>query len=176
MSSCQLSNEKILKISDVLKNLGELEFNEDMYDDKKTSRSNWQKFAYAISRNEDFFISLTKAMKKLLNPSKKYMEYNTKRLELAQKYADLDKDGKPIIFNNNYVINTRRNEFESQIEKIKDEYKECIEEQEKRENSLDEILEREEEVQIYQIKSTYLPLTLTASQLNALQTLIDGEI
>jgi hypothetical protein len=176
MESIKLTNEKVLKMSNELGVLGSLEFNEKMYSDEKTSRGYWQKFVYAISRNSDMFDSVAKAIKKVLDPSKEYKEYNVKRSEVAQKWANIDASGKPVTDGMTYVITKNRKEFDEEMKVLQDKYKVAIESYEKLNDSIVEILEKEEEVQYYKIKSEWVPMTLTSNQLKALLSLIEGEI
>jgi hypothetical protein len=175
METIKLTNEKVMGIVTILDALNVLEFDEKMYADEKTSRSYWQKFAYAISRNTDAFSSSIKSIKKVLDPSKEYIEYDKKRFELAQKYADLDKDGKPIINGNSYVVRQNRDKFDREIEILTKEFKTAIDNQKKLSDNMPQFLETEEEVSCYKIKSEWVPLTLNAQQLRALLPLIDGE-
>jgi len=176
METIKLTNEKVMEIATVLDALNILNFDEKMYSDEKISRTYWQKFAYAISRNTDMFGSVIKAIKKVLDPSKEYIEYDKKRFELAQKYADLDKDGKPVINSNSYVVRINRDKFDKEIEILTKEYKTAIDNQKKLSDNMPQFLETEEEVSYYKIKSEWVPLTLNAQQLRALLPLIDGEI
>jgi hypothetical protein len=176
METIKLTNEKVMEIATVLDVLNVLNFDEKMYSDEKTSRTYWQKFVYAISRNTDSFGIVIKAIKKVLDPSKEYIEYDRKRYELAQKYADLDKDGKPVINGNSYIVRQNRDKFDREIDVLLKEYKTAIDNQNKLKDNMPQFLETEEEISCYKIKSEWVPLTLNAQQLRALLPLIDGEI
>ncbi|MDD5651687.1 MAG: hypothetical protein PHF86_14930 [Candidatus Nanoarchaeia archaeon] len=176
METIKLTNDKVMEVATVLDALNVLNFDEKMYSDEKTSRTYWQKFVYAISRNTDSFGIVIKAIKKVLDPSKEYIEYDKKRFELAQKYADLDKDGKPVINGNSYIVRQNRDKFDREIDVLLKEYKTPIDNQNKLKDNMPQFLETEEEISCYKIKSEWVPLTLNAQQLRALLPLIDGEI
>lgn len=176
METTTLTNEKILKIAETLKVLGDLEFDEKMYENEKESRKNWQKFAYAVSRNEDKFASLAKAIRKALEPSKEFKDYNQKRLDLNKEYADRDEKGDPKIFRGEYLVTENRNGYDVALAKLKDEYDEVLKKREDFIDGIDEFMSKEEEVEFYEIQKAYLPLTLKPSELSAMFPLMDEEV
>jgi hypothetical protein len=175
MNKIQLTNEQVLKSNEVLKELNTLEFDEQMYEDSKTSRSKWQKFAYAISINEGHFEKYAKAIKKAIEPPKKFMEYENKRTEIVQEMADKDSEGKPIISGRTYVITKQKSEFDKKISDLREEYKEAIDEQKKIEEGLNELMERVEEVEVYSMKQEWLPLTLKGYQIGGLRGIVEED-
>lgn len=175
METKQLTNQKIANVWNTIEQIGKLEYNSNMYEDEKISRSSWQKFAYAIARNSDLFEPIFKAIQKVAEPSKEYKEYDVKRFELSQKFADLDSAGQPVVKNNSYVVTKKLEEFQKEIVALRLEYKKVIEDYDNINTTLNELLDKEEEIKYYKIDSKWIPLTLTSQQLKALLPIVEGE-
>lgn len=163
---------KVIKINETLKQIDQMEFNEEMYESRDVARKLWQKFVYATSRIQDFVEREFKSISKVITPSDNYRKYERERSELAMKYANTDKDGNPVILGKEYVIKKDRDIFDKEIAKLKKKYKDAVDERKKQVESIEDFLEEETEFESYGIKFEYLPMTLNKNQMNSLMEFI----
>jgi translation elongation factor EF-G len=87
------------------------------------------KFSHALSKNKARLESEIKHIQKGLIPSKEYESYEKKRLELCTKFSKKDKKNNPIIEKDTFAIDDRE-KFDIELEKLKDEYKNLLEDRE----------------------------------------------
>src|SRR3990167_6028114 len=124
------------------------------------SRHSGVKFAYSVARNLNKIESEINLLLSTIKPSKKYLEYDKKRVELCQKYAN-QKDGKREFVNDNYVIKDKKN-FEKDHENLKKECRIAIDEQVKKlEEYNDVLLEEKSDFEPYFINKEDLPQEIT---------------
>ena len=79
----------------------------DLYGALKSmeSRKYNVKFSYFLAKNKVVIKDEYKILEEAGKPSEKFTEYDTKRAQLAHKYADRNEnDGQPKVENNNFVI------------------------------------------------------------------------
>lgn len=111
--------------------------------------------------------------------SAEYNEYNTKRVNLASEYAKVDDDGKPVIVRdaagtNSFAIDDQK-AFSKALERLKSEYREAIETQEKRSEELLSFLKDEREVSLSKLTFDDLIESITANQLKSISFMINDD-
>jgi len=131
------------------------------------------KFAYAISKNKKMLKDEIESLQEIIKPSKEIEEYERKRINLCEKYAEKDKNNKPIIEDNRYkFINDDKDKFEKDIKILMDENKELLEKQNKKNEEYLKLLEEDIEINLYKINKSDIPEKITPRQLDYIIDLI----
>ena len=119
------------------------------------------KFSYFISKNKNIIKNEIEILTELSKPKQEFIEYDNKRATLAYELSDKNSAGKPIIENNSYVVTNNKEEFDSQLQILKEEYKTAIEEQIKAQKEFQAILQEDYDFDGYGIKISDLPNMIT---------------
>lgn len=132
------------------------------------------KFAYSVLKNKKLVEDEIALIQKSVEMSPEYQEYERNRIELCEKYADKDKDGKSVVVNGAYQIENKT-EFNVEVEKIKNENLKFIEERVKQVNDYEVLLQEESDVaeKLSKVKEEYLPSDITANQLQSIIEMIE---
>ncbi len=127
------------------------------------------KFNYALIKNLNLLRPVVEAMDKVKTDSKPYMEYQTKRVELAKKYSKKNEDGSPVMENNSFTIENIK-EFTEEHAKLAEEYKDQLKE-------IDDLYKQEELVLGFPhtIKLELVPESIKTTELNSIYDIIEGE-
>jgi hypothetical protein len=136
------------------------------------------KFSYFIAKNKVAIKNEFDALEIARKPDPKYIEYDTKRAELAHKMADRDEKGQAMIVNNSFVIIEKVDEFKTELDKLKKEYSEAIQTQEKNLKDFEDLLNEEIEFRGPKIDLKDIPQTIEPSVLEVLITsnlIIEGD-
>lgn len=139
------------------------------------------KFSYAVARNlrvlKDEIEAFNQAQR--IELQEKIVEYDRKRVELVNKYASRDLNGK--ILSNEatgeaYMMNYTA--FQEELKPLKDDYADAIKQREEKALEIDKLLEEEVEIEkdFYRIRAEIVPDGLTPVELFHLMPLIEGEI
>jgi len=116
------------------------------------------KFSYWLAKNRKRIQPEVEALEEAIEPSKSYREYDTERARVAKFYADKDETGKPIIQNASYVVIKQLDEFNNELNLLKERYKDDIEKREKQIEEYNRLLEEDvEEFDGFKISLEDLP-------------------
>ena len=96
-----------------------------------------QKFAYALAYNQQQLMAAYKGIQAEEKQDKKYLKYESARIELAEQHAEENTRGKSVIRNGQYVFKDQ-NAFDSDHRDLRKKHKAAIEDREER---LAEVLE-----------------------------------
>jgi len=106
----------------------------------------------------------------------KIQEFNTKRIDLCHDHAKIDDKGNPIIIRVNdvdqYDIKDKP-AFESDLKKLREEYKDIFNEQKELYTQLAELLNEEIEVEIIKVSVQDLPKDLSLLDLEKIKDLLE---
>jgi hypothetical protein len=138
------------------------------------------KFAYAVLKNKKAIGKELEILEELKKSSefaillKKEQEFQKKRLELCNKYAKKDKDGKPEIKDDEFVMENK-DEWSKIFDdlKKKENYDEIEKEIKKKQKEFNSLLEEEVEIESHKIKQIDLPNEITANQLEKIELIIE---
>lgn len=130
------------------------------------------KFAYAVFRNINNLKPVVESLSKAsLKP--KNDEYEKKRLELCEFYADKDENGKPVIKNNTFQIKELNlKAFGEELNKAADETG-FTDQVKKFKEELDILLNRYAEFTVFTILSDDLPQGITAEVLDGIKWMVE---
>lgn len=116
---------------------------------------------YALAKNVEHLESSVKEFLKSIKQSKEFNEFTYKRIELAKKYADKDSTGKAIIIktgegtpaiNETFQIIAWEAIFNEEVSKLKEQYKDTIDDYEKKHS--EEYYNEEQEIELHNIRVT----------------------
>jgi antirestriction protein len=129
------------------------------------------KFAYILSKNKAVIEPELNAVREASKVADNFNEFEKERIELNEKYAVKDKDGKPVIKEENYQISDKV-AFDKELNKLKEKHKEAIEERENQVKEVDELQKEEIELELREIPLDIVPQDITVSQMDSLSLLI----
>ena len=118
------------------------------------------KFSYFVAKNRLNIKNEIEAINETQEASEAFKVYDKERSTLAEKYADKDDKGKPIIRENQYIITAEKEKFEKDLEELKIRYKKVVEEREEQLSKLKEFLNEEVNFEGFQIELDNLPMDL----------------
>lgn len=130
-----------------------------------------KKFSYALARNLQVLKPILEPIEDMKKPSEKERAYEIKRMKLCQECARKDDKGNSVMINNNFDI-LDQSKFDSELNKLKKEYEETIDEGKKRGEELTELLKKEEEITFYMIDYEEVPDTISSGFLSSILDLI----
>jgi len=115
------------------------------------------KFSYWLAKNRKRIQPEIESLEEVIESSRRYKEYDMERVRIAKFYADKDENGKPIIQNSSYVVIEKLNEFNSELDILKEKYKDEVEKRDKQIEEYNNLLEEEIEFEGFKIKLEDLP-------------------
>ena len=121
------------------------------------------RFTYAVARNLAELKVEIEALQKSVEPSKQYLEYDEKRVELAKKYAKKNEAGEAVLENRDYVLEDKEG-FNAAIVILQEEYKQALEEREQQVKEYEKTLDDDIDVKLYMLSPDSLPDDITAQQ------------
>jgi hypothetical protein len=135
------------------------------------------KFANCIIKNSDL---LGKESKTILDSRKiedSYKEYETKRLELCEKFAEKEENGKPKkksinAQNFEYVIDSTNTEFISSIDKLREEYKDILKLQDEHQLDFNKFLDEESTIELFKINIDNVDDAISVELFSAIKSFI----
>jgi hypothetical protein len=131
------------------------------------------RFSYFLAKNKVALKSEIEALNEANTPSAAYLEFENKRVEGAQRFADKDEVGNPKVFNNQYVITEHKSDFEAEMKKLKTKFKTAIEAREKQIKDYEDLLEEEVEFKPTKLRFSQLPRQVESS---VLEVFIEADI
>jgi hypothetical protein len=132
------------------------------------------KFAYSVIKNKKKIEDEIKIFEEVIKPDPAYEEYELKRISLCEIHSDKDEDGKPIVIADKYKL-TNVDIFNEELEKLKFNYKDIIDERMKQINEYNKILDETMVIDITKISFNDLPENITPKQLESIIFMVDME-
>ena len=120
-----------------------------------------KRFKFAVVRNLEYFEPEMKAIQETQKPNPKFEEYQNKRMQIGEEFADKDEKGQPkkvmIEGNQVYEITEKKDEANAKVVELVKEYSDVIEEQKSAIEEFNTLMEEEVETDICKISFEYLP-------------------
>jgi len=130
------------------------------------------KFAYAINKNKRKIDREIMLIQESIKLSERMEEFNKKRKELCEKYAEKDVNGKAVIVGNEYKILVRDN-FNIKLDLLEEEYKEDIEARKKDEEEFNKMVDEDDtDIDLHMIDIDLIPENITVAQMGQIQEII----
>ncbi len=122
-------------------------------------------FKYFIEKNKILLTDEFNALKEAQTPPTDYIEFDKERAKLASDLADKDKDGKPIIKDNNFLIKKNLDKFQKAIIKLREKHSDVITKYEKTIKDFEKLLDEEVKFAGREIKLNDIPQSIEQSDL-----------
>ena len=154
-----ISKTKLIDLNNILQELQKITYNKS--------------FSYLINRNINKIKPEVDVIYSITKPSEKLLDYEKKRLKICESYCERNEDGSPKMENNVFVFSKENKEKVLELLSLlfKDNEK-IIEEHNKQQNEIDEILKEEIEIEIYPISFNLFPNTISSKQIDILLPII----
>ncbi len=139
---------------------------------ERVSKLWWARFSYAVSKNKNIILDELKTLEESKWQTDSYKEYEKKRIELCELHSEKDWDWKAIIENNIYkIVNYKK--FNKELEDLRTEHKEAIDEQKTKDEEYEKLMQEETEIEFFEIKRDILPEEMTSELLDPFFELIE---
>ena len=114
-------------------------------------------FSYFVVKNKLALQDIVEPFLEVKKTPEDFLEYERKRVMLAQEHADKDEYGQPSVRNNNFVITQRAGEFQQALQTLRDEYESVLTKREEQLKAVDDILDKEIEFNEEKIELSSIP-------------------
>ena len=128
------------------------------------------RFSYFIAKNKMELKKEVDAINTCQTPSKEFLMFETKRVELAQQYSEKDDKGQPIVNAGQYVIIKYREAFEKEVSALKKQFGATLEERAKQLEECQKFLEEDIEFNFVKLKFEQLPKSIEPRVLEVFMT------
>lgn len=137
------------------------------------NRLNGTRLTYAILRIKNRIASEIKAAQNMGVPSKEFLEYDRKRVELLEQYCEKDEKGAPIIEKGEYRVSKESREaYEAALLPLKSENQALVDERKKQQEKLDAFITEPVEIDFYDVRAAFLPETITVEQMELIEPFV----
>ena len=126
------------------------------------------KVSYFVAKNKMLLKSHVESIAKLQTPDKDFQEFEYKRSLLIQRYSEKDRNGKSQYCSQSkqYVITVNREQFEDEVAKLRESYKDALEKRDKQMTSYFQVLTEDISLDLVKIKLSELPQEIEPVILN----------
>lgn len=128
-----------------------------------------EKFAYALLKNKNKIKKKLEEIYSRYQVSEDFKIYDEQRIKLAEKHAKKDDKGEPIVNGEKYDIENKE-EFEKELNELKEKHKDAIEEREKQIEDYEKELDEESDIEIHKIRK--LPEGMSAREIESAEFMI----
>jgi hypothetical protein len=143
------------------------------------------KFAYGLAKNKRLFKDEIGAINEARVPPESFQEFEKKRITVCRKLADKDDKGQPITIDvlgsNGEILSSRFQTTENaikldeEINALREEYTDAINEFDEREEEILKLLEEEVEFDIFKIAFSQFPDKMSADHMEVLLDFVDDD-
>lgn len=133
------------------------------------------KFAYAISRNIAIIKPEIESLEKSSAQTEDYEAFEKLRIALVEKHAKKDKDGKPIIKENEYEVEDKE-KMDIEFEALKTEHQKVWSARETQVKEYNELLKTESEVKLHKVALVDVPADITVQQMHGISAIISEDL
>lgn len=133
------------------------------------------KFAYAVSKNKKMLMSELEDLQESIKPDKEFIEYDKQRVELCEKYASKDRNGKCDLVNNQYTFGKDRKKFDNEVGKLNKKYSKVVDKRKKTLEEFEKLLDKESSFKPFMIDYSEVPKDITVAQMDGIIELINGK-
>lgn len=122
------------------------------------------KLNYFLQKNINSITKDKEILDKIIEPSDKFKEYESKRIELCKEYCDKDSDGMPIVKNNKYLGLDDNDEFNEKINSLLNEYKNIIDEYQDKIREYEQMLDDDVDIEFVKFDIDLIPDDLVTGE------------
>lgn len=161
----KLNNRELIDFFDAMKKISETEKNKKM-------------FTNALIYNEEKLKADVNSVLGCAIPSPEYSEYEKKRGDLIEKYAERDEDGNMVVDETSRLIKIKIESYKEAKEKfdsLAKEYSGIIQKRQKDLQEYYDLLDEEVEIEIKQVSIDYFPDYINKVMMRALKPMVKEE-
>jgi hypothetical protein len=130
------------------------------------------KFAYCVAKNKRLIEQELKILEDILKSTNAFREYETKRIQVCEKNCVKDPSGKPILDKNGNFDILNKASFDSEMNPLMEQYKDTIDHRKKQVDEFQEMMGKQVEVEVHQIKLEDIPQDITPKQMDIIMPLV----
>lgn len=130
------------------------------------------KFAYCVAKNMNLLKPEVISLEEAKKPTKDFLEYDAKRVDIVKKYAKKDEKGKFIIENQEYLLDDQ-DAFEEEFQALKKENEAILKARELQMNEFYDLLEKETDIKLFKIALSDVPQGITTYQMHDIMDLVE---
>ncbi len=138
------------------------------------------KGAYGIAKNKKVVeeeVEVLREAQAKIQPMEEYLEFEKQRIDVCKDFSDKDENGEAKTISGpgggQFMIpDEKKPDFEAKVEELKEEFKEAIEDKDKKEAEWNELLSEEIELDVHVIKIDFLPDNITPAQIDILGEIV----
>ncbi len=137
------------------------------------------KFAYGVVKNKKIVDTEIENLRELVKTNPAFDEFTKVRMELIKELAEKDDKGEIKTVTNEkgqteaVIPDEKKEEFEIRLQALREQHKEAIDEQEKKEADFEAFQKEESKVEFYKIKLKDVPEDISAEEMQAIDELIE---
>lgn len=146
---------------------------------KLSSEKTNVRFHYTIAKNKRLVTPELECLQEARNPSESFTKFQEKRIELCKQFCKKDEDGMDVVLDpgtpqSRFDFDDEQKELlEKAMKSITEEYKEAIEEQNKKEEDFYKILKEEVDLPLHLFQLKNMPEEILGSDVDLLFDLIE---
>lgn len=136
------------------------------------------KFNYIIDKNKKLIQQEIEDIKKVIEPTEKFKEYENKRVEILTEFADKNPDGSPKLTQEangiiKFEIDPDNKKFQKAINAHIEEYKEVIQDRDKQMFEYNNFLAETADISLFKFKLTDIPEDIIGEQFEVISIFIE---
>lgn len=139
----------------------------ELYEGLKTLNLKGLKLNYILLKNKAKLEKEIELIQELIKASKGFIEYDTKRIELAKKYAKTDKNGEVKVDGNRILIENEEL-FLEELKELQEEFADAIKERDAQLQDYIKLLDEEFTGELEKVDVEYLPEDISTKELDIL--------
>lgn len=132
------------------------------------------KFAYAVLKNKRKIEEEIKLFEEVIRPNPEFEEYERKRITLCEIHSEKDTEGRPVIVEDKYKL-VDVDLFNSELEKLKTNYQEVIDERIRQINEYNVILDETLDINFEKLNFLDIPTNISAKELESIEFMVNME-
>ncbi len=141
--------------------------------EKFTQKETHRKFAYGVIKNKKILSDEIEALKAASSHTEEFKQFEKERVQICEVLCDKKEDGSPLIGpTNQYVVVENKEKLDAEINTLREKHKDALDEFDKREEEIKDLLEEEMEFDVHQIKFSLFPEFLSVQDLEILEEFI----
>lgn len=130
------------------------------------------KFAYCVAKNMNILKPEVISLEEAKKPTKDFLEYDAKRVDIVKKYAKKDEKGKFIIENQEYLLDDQ-DAFEEEFKALMEDNETILKARELQMNEFYDLLEKETDIKLFKIALSDVPQGITTYQMQDIMDIIE---
>jgi hypothetical protein len=133
------------------------------------------KFHYLMLKNKKILEPEVESLQKSSTPPEGHIEFNDRRVQLCNQYADKGENGEAKVINGQFIIQEQKPEFEEKMKELKEEFKEVVETMDKNQEEFQALLQEEIDIEFVKIPLSLMPEEVLGSEIELLFDIVEED-